>query len=95
MPQPFDSSNNTFGQPLVGPSGARGSVRPIVSAAAAGSDHFARRDSLPLQRPRPPKRSNITPVACQPCQQRKHKVSPCSPVPTASYADARFLHLVV
>lgn len=90
MSQPFDSGNNTFRQPLVGPSGAHGSVRPIVSAAAAGgSGPFARRDSLPLQRPRPPKRSNITPVACQPCQQRKHKVSSCSPVLAAPQADAR------
>lgn len=65
-------------------------MRPIVSAAAAGgSGPFARRDSLPLQRPRPPKRSNITPVACQPCQQRKHKVSSCSPVLAAPQADAR------
>ncbi|KAK7721527.1 hypothetical protein SLS57_005207 [Botryosphaeria dothidea] len=90
MSQPFDSGNNTFRQPLVGPSGAHGSVRPIVSAAAAGgSGPFARRDSLPLQRPRPPKRSNITPVACQPCQQRKHKCDGARPVCTPCVVKKR------
>ncbi|GME50909.1 hypothetical protein GTA08_BOTSDO05454 [Neofusicoccum parvum] len=67
------------------PTSGRGRARPLASAAAmASAEHAveppAWRDSAAGQRQRPAtRRSNITPVACQPCQQRKHKVSHSRP----------------
>ncbi|KAH7054435.1 hypothetical protein B0J12DRAFT_738964 [Macrophomina phaseolina] len=96
MSAPFSSGNHAFFQPLDAsdPSGGGESVRPITSAsvgaAASAAEHpLSRRDSLPAQRSRPPKRTNITPVACQPCQQRKHKCDGARPVCTPCLVKKR------
>ncbi|KAH7063235.1 hypothetical protein B0J12DRAFT_735151 [Macrophomina phaseolina] len=69
-------------------------MRSIASASAgaavSAAEHpLGRRDSLPPQRSRPSKRKTITPVACQPCQQRKHKCDGARPVCTPCLVKKR------
>ncbi|KAF4313878.1 hypothetical protein GTA08_BOTSDO00387 [Botryosphaeria dothidea] len=96
MSVPFNTGNHASIQPLLGPFGSRGSVRPISSASAGAvaaehhpTDPLGRRESLPTQRSRPPKRTNVTPVACQSCQQRKHKCDGTRPVCTPCLVKKR------
>ncbi|KAH7063237.1 hypothetical protein B0J12DRAFT_162875 [Macrophomina phaseolina] len=56
-------------------------IAPKLLASTGAPNPLRRRDPCTTQRPRPtPKRTSITPVACQPCQQRKHKCDGARPV---------------
>ncbi|KAH7012023.1 hypothetical protein B0J12DRAFT_706023 [Macrophomina phaseolina] len=58
-----------------------------VPARSEGPDHH---DSGPAQRPKANRRrTHITPVACQPCQQRKHKCDGARPICTPCVARQR------